>query len=97
MCLPIARIEVYAYLLTLDHTYDQVLQARPARKMMGQLAAQANITLTSDDVKAWYEKREIGEEPVDQADLWLMHGCSIMSSVTMPKTDRVLSIMLQAG
>ena len=33
--------------------------------MMGQPAAQASISLTRDDVKAWWEQREDVEEPLD--------------------------------
>ena len=58
-----------AYLLTLDHTYDHVLQARSRQLMMSQLAASASITLTKEDVQAWRQQREDAEVPWDEHDM----------------------------
>ena len=38
-----------AYLLPLDHSHDQVLQAHFPRKITGRIAAQASISLTKED------------------------------------------------
>ena len=40
---------VNAYFLTLDYSCDRVLHDRSTRKMMGQIAAQASISLTKED------------------------------------------------
>lgn len=40
---------VDAYLLTRDHSHDQVLQARLPQKLMGQITVQASIPLTKGD------------------------------------------------
>ena len=45
--------EQYVWILTVDHTYDQVIQARSANKMYGQIAGSA--TLDSDNGETSYE------------------------------------------
>lgn len=38
---------------TVDHIYDQVLQAQATRKQIGIIAGQGNVTVTQAEVDAW--------------------------------------------
>lgn len=41
----------YVYILTLDHSYDQVLQANASKKMLAILVSMSSVEVTSDDVE----------------------------------------------
>ena len=47
------RRTYYIWVLTLDHTYDQVLQCRSTTKIIGILAAQAAIEVTKAERNVW--------------------------------------------
>lgn len=40
------------WIVTVDRTYDQIIQARAARKMISQIAGQGNITASDQDLEA---------------------------------------------
>lgn len=52
---------VRAWILVLEYTYDQVLQARCAKKLLTNISGTADYNPTAEDEAAWLT--EAGEEP----------------------------------
>lgn len=45
--------EVIVFILTTNYSYDQLVQALAAQKMLGQLAGRANIEVTDEEIQAY--------------------------------------------
>ncbi|KAL8793661.1 MAG: hypothetical protein Q9195_003710 [Heterodermia aff. obscurata] len=55
------------WILTLDHSYDQVIQANTCNKMLGIIAGQGNFKVTQDEIEQWKTANPSGEYTDEQA------------------------------
>lgn len=45
------------WIATVDHTYDQIVQSRAAKKMVSQIAGQGNVTMTDEEVQVKEDRK----------------------------------------
>ena len=69
--------QVQAVVVTLDGTYDQIMQARAANKYIPAIAAMAGVDATSKEIDPWLEQQPDPMDDEEQDEDILLHAtCS---------------------